>query len=307
MSQPFTDTIIRHFQKEDMPSLGELYKSVTAKKNATFWWVGDEENWGNVYCAFEGGRMVAKGQVSVVNVVPPGRPPENKHAIYVNLKTVPEREHDEELLEKLYRLLYQKASELKQNLPQEYGTTLCVGNDSTEAANNSFFIEKGFRRLNSLFRMRRELDQPVGERALDAAFQFSPWQMETLEEERQYLQVEAEIWPDTPLGAERLAEYKKQPLWTSLVIRDKSTLAAGLMAWQEEDHGIIEDVFVREPWRQRGFAKFLLTQGLQYLHAHGLPYACLTVLTTNQSALSLYESVGFYVEREEVRYFTELA
>lgn len=307
MSQPSTKTTIRHFQQEGMPLLGALYKSVTAKENATFWWVGDEENWGNVYCAFEGGRMVAKGQVSIINVVPPGRLPENKHAIYLNLKTVPEREHDDELLEKLYRLLYQKASELKQSLPQEYNTILCVGNDSTAAANNGFFIRQGFRQLNSLFRMRRELDQPVGERALDEAFQFAPWQMETPEEERQYLQVEAEIWPDTPLGAERLAEYKKQPLWTSLVIRQKRTLAAGLMAWQEEEHGVIEDVFVREPWRQRGFAKFLLTQGLAYLQAHGLPYACLTVLTTNQSALFLYESVGFYVESEEVRYFSELA
>jgi len=25
----------------------------TAKENTTFWWIGDEDNWSNVYCAFE--------------------------------------------------------------------------------------------------------------------------------------------------------------------------------------------------------------------------------------------------------------
>lgn len=78
------------------------------------------------------------------------------------------------------------------------------------------------------------------------------------------------------------------------------------MAWQEEDHGVIEDVFVREPWRKRGIAKYLLTEALRYLKSNQLQYANLMVLTTNKSALTLYESVGFYADKEEIRYFTQL-
>lgn len=78
------------------------------------------------------------------------------------------------------------------------------------------------------------------------------------------------------------------------------------MAWQEADHGFIEDVFVREPWRKRGIARYLLTQALKYLKFHQLQQANLMVLATNQSALSLYESVGFRVDREEIRYFIEM-
>jgi len=78
------------------------------------------------------------------------------------------------------------------------------------------------------------------------------------------------------------------------------------MAWQEADHGVIEDVFVCEPWRRRGFAKYLLSQALSSLKANQLQYASLMVLTTNKSALSVYESVGFCVDREEIRYFTKL-
>ncbi|QPA56675.1 GNAT family N-acetyltransferase [Lysinibacillus sphaericus] len=289
-----------------MPLLGELYQSVTAKDNATFWWVGDEDNWSNVYCAFEDGKMVAKGQVSIINVVPPGRSKENNHSIYINLKTISEREQDITLLDKVYQYLLTRAKQLKVTLPQEYGTILCVGNDSKETANNQFFIQKGYLPLNSLYSMNRDLTEPVVELKLQEEFQFSHWSMETSSEERDYLNIEAEIWPDAPLGLNRLSEYKKNKLWTSMVIRQIDTIVGGLMTWQEEDYGVIEGVFVREPWRKRGIAKFTLTQALKYLKSHKLQKATLMVLTTNKSALSLYESVGFYTDKEEIRYFTKL-
>lgn len=289
-----------------MPLLGELYQSVTAKDNATFWWVGDEDNWSNVYCAFEDGKMVAKGQVSIINVVPPGRSKENNHSIYINLKTISEREQDITLLDKVYQYLLTRAKQLKVTLPQEYGTILCVGNDSKETANNQFFIQKGYLPLNSLYSMNRDLTEPVVELKLQGEFQFSHWSMETSSEERDYLNIEAEIWPDAPLGLNRLSEYKKNKLWTSMVIRQIDTIVGGLMTWQEEDYGVIEDVYVREPWRKRGIAKFTLTQALKYLKSHKLQKATLMVLTTNKSALSLYESVGFYTDKEEIRYFTKL-
>ncbi|WP_366290939.1 GNAT family N-acetyltransferase [Paenibacillus sp. AN1007] len=306
MRQSSTEIIIRHFQDGDMPLLGELYQSVTQKENAVFWWVGEEVNWSNVYCAFEDGKMIAKGQVSIVNVVPPGRPKENNHSIYLNLKTIPERENDIMLLENVYQHLLIRANQLKETLSKEYDTILCVGNDSTETANNTFFIQKGFLHLNSLYRMKRDLNEPIPELTLQEDFQFSYWKMETSDEERDYLNIEAEIWPDTPLGIDRLCEYKNNDRWTSMVIRQTDVIVGGLMAWQEADHGVIEDVFVREPWRKRGLAKYLLTQALRYLKANQLQYVTLMVLTTNKTALSVYESVGFCEDKEEIRYFTEL-
>ncbi|MNJ64865.1 putative acetyltransferase [compost metagenome] len=91
-----------------------------------------------------------------------------------------------------------------------------------------------------------------------------------------------------------------------MVIRQADAIVGGLMAWQEVDHGVIEDVFVREPWRKRGIAKYLLAQALKYLRANQLQSATLMVLTTNKSALALYESVGFCPDKEEIRYFTKL-
>ncbi|OAB45294.1 acetyltransferase [Paenibacillus glacialis] len=299
---------IRNFQEGDMPLLGELYNSVNSRENATFWWVGDSDNWVNVFCAFEQGKMIAKGQVSIIDIVPSGRSAESKHLIYLNLKTIAERETDLNLLEQLYPYLYSRAMELKESLSHEHGTLLCVGNDPSENANSQFFIQqKGFRHRESLFTMERDLTQSIPELQISDDLQCTPWAMESSQEEIEYLQLEAQIWPDTALGMERLSQYKQNPLWTAMVVREADTIVGSLMAWREEGKGVIEDVFVREPWRNRGIAKYMLIQALNYLKGNGLESAELMVLTTNNSALSLYGSVGFNMIKEEVRYCVELS
>lgn len=306
MNEASTEIVIRNFQEEDKSLLGELHQAVTAQENAVFWWVGEEENWCNVYCAFEAGKMIAKGQVSIVNSIPPGRAVDTCHSIYINLKTTPDREQDYALLHAMYQKLYIRAKQLKEGLSREYETILCVGNDSTEVANNEFFVQKGYAPLNRLYGMNRDLNESIIDVQLPEGFEFSYWKMGSAGEEQEYLDVEMEIWPDAPLIPGRLAEYKSNRHWTSMVIRHAGTIVGGLMAWQEDDHGIIEDVFVRRSWRNRGLAKYLLVQALIYLKTNELHSAHLEVVTTNQSALSLYQSVGFHVDSEEIRYFIQL-
>jgi len=304
--QTANNLFIRNFQQSDMPQLSVFYQAVKTRGNVVFWWVGDENNYGNVFCVFENSLMIAKGQVDIINIIPPDRSPDNKHAIYLNLKTLPDREQDYELMDKVYAYLYQRALELKETLPPAYETQLCVGNDSSEVANNQFFIQKGYRHLKSLFTMTRDLNEPIAKLTLDEQFHFSHWKMESPQEETEYLKLDAEIWPDATIGSKRLADNKNHKLWTSMVVRKGDTIVAGLMAWQEGDDGVIEDVFVREPWRKRGLAKFLLTAAFEYLKSHGLQSANLMVLTDNHSALSLYESVGFQEAQEEIRYCIDL-
>lgn len=297
---------IRNFQQEDMPLLGELYRSVTSRPNTIFWWVGEEANWSNVYCAFEHGKMVAKGQVGIINIVPPGRAQENKHAIYVNIKAIPEHEHDYELLDRIYELLYARAVELKATLSAEYGTRLCVGNFSTEEANNHYFLQRGFRHLISQYHMERMIEEPIPELQMPEGYQFSHWNLDTDEEANAYLDIDTEIWSDNPLGFERLTEFKQYPLWTSMVVRKGDTVVAGLLIWKEDETAHIDNVFVREQWRGQGLAKFLLAQALQYAKTHDIPRASLEVLTDNRTALRLYESLGFEQKAEEIRYYIEL-
>ncbi|PKR84618.1 hypothetical protein CWO92_12970 [Heyndrickxia camelliae] len=96
------------------------------------------------------------------------------------------------------------------------------------------------------------------------------WKMNK-EEQNQYLQTEKEIWPDNPLGMERLLEFKGKPNWTAITAFDGKDIVGGIMAWEdlEEPVGVIEDLFVKETYRKLGLGRNLLTSGLTYLQSVG--------------------------------------
>ncbi len=290
-----------------MPALGEFYNAVTSSGQAIFWWVGEEANWVNVFCAFEGKQMVAKGQVEVFNIIPEANAPECKHKLFINLKAAPGREEDTALLDGVYSLLLARACEMKITLPDSHSTLLCVGNYAAETGYHRYFQERGYRPLHNLYSMERDLSEPIAEQALAEGLNCIHWSMETREEQDLYLKLESEVWPDAPLGVERLAEYREHPLWTAMIARDAAgTVVGSVMVWQEDEGGVIEDVFVREAWRRRGIASFLLAEALKYLQGHGLGTASLVARTDNDSALTLYTSAGFQTASEEARYYVEL-
>lgn len=298
---------IRRFTKDDFQQTGELYHAVTAKGSAVFWWVGEEENWENVFIAMEGNQIIAKGQVGVISMIPPGSPKEHKHHIYFNLKTLPDREDDYHIYDLLYEQLLIRAYQLKERLPNEYRTMICIGNQSTEEHNNNYFKSKGFEYGKSLYTMRRNLSEPSEHSVLTAPYRCMQWDLASEESINEYLKIDMEIWPDAPIGIKRLKENQKHSAWTAFVARENAALVGSVMTWIDEDgDGIIEDVLVRAPWRKQGIAKHLLTQALIYLQDHGCMFAELQVETANKSALSLYHSVGFKEVSEEVRYLREL-
>lgn len=303
-----TSMEIRNFTEDDMPLLKEFYQAVAKDRKVVFWWIGQKENWVNVFCAFEDGKMVAKGQVDVINHISEGLPKESRHSIYINLKTLPERETDFDLLNQVYEKLYTRALELKKSLSANYQTNLCVGNFSSEVDNNRYFTEvKGFQQLNTLYTMKRDLTQPIEKTdLLGKGLQSDFWSMNSLEDEQIYLAAESEVWPDAALGEKRLQEYKSNQNWTAIPVWENNVLIASTMAWQDGEIGMIEDVFVKAPWRKQGIARYLLTTALTYLKEKGLTEAELMVDTDNEKALNLYKSVGFEVMEEEKRFFVEL-
>jgi ribosomal protein S18 acetylase RimI-like enzyme len=298
---------IRKFTKKCLQNTGELYQTVTSRDNVVFWWVGEEDNWSNVFIAVEEEQIIAKGQVSIVCTIPLGSPKEHKHYIYFNLKTLPEREDDYHLYDLLYERLLNRAYELKKTLPNAYRTMIGIGNQSTEEQNNNYFITKGFVYKKSLYTMRSNLSETIEHPILAAPYQCMQWEMASEDSVNEYLKVDMEIWPEAPIGHKRLMDNQMNSAWTAFVVREDATLIGSVMAWMDEDgDGIIEDVFVRESWRKQGIAKHLLSQALSYLKENGSTFVELQVETANKSALSLYNSVGFKEVSEEVRYEREL-
>lgn len=298
---------IRNFQDNDKELLKSFRDRTISNQKTIFWWVGPKENWQNVFCAFENNQMIAKGQVQIVSEIPVGSlEKEAYHQIFLNLKIIPDLDTDNSIYNSMYELLHKRAIELKQSLPTGNKTMLCVGNYSTEEHNNAYFKQRGFEYVKSIFSMQRDLNKNISTIEMIYPYQFRHWDLTTEIERKDYLRVEAEIWPAAPLKLERLIEYQHNPLWRALTVWRDNTLIGSVMVWEEDGRGCIEDLFVRESWRKQGIAKFLLSNALIYLKENGCNTAVLDVETANKSALSLYRSAGFEIVSEEVRIEKEI-
>ncbi|MHC0039514.1 GNAT family N-acetyltransferase [Pseudoneobacillus sp. C159] len=305
---------IQNYQPSLLDGLKKLYRAVMSKDpNAVFWWPGEQEfTWKYCFCVLDGEEFIGKGQVQPINVQKPGESSHSaKHAIYLNIKLHPDFEDNHEVFTMLYDALLEKAMEIKSQLPAEFDTLLCVGNASTEAANNSLFATKGFTPLNFLYGMERDLTGAVTEvepSIEGLSIQF--WKMESPEEEQRYLQLESMIWPEHALSPNRLKEYKSKEGWTAITAVVQGEMIGSVMCWEESEankkYGEIEDLFVLPEWRQKGIAQALLTKALSTLKERGLERAELMVLTDNVNALSLYQNAGFTSIYTENRYCLEL-
>ncbi|AWB43457.1 hypothetical protein DCC85_03935 [Paenibacillus sp. CAA11] len=49
---------------------------------------------------------------------------------------------------------------------------------------------------------------------------------------KEYLEIDAEIWPEAPIGPERLIQVQKNSSWTAFIVRDNNNALLGsVMAW----------------------------------------------------------------------------
>ncbi|MDX8046192.1 GNAT family N-acetyltransferase [Gracilibacillus sp. S3-1-1] len=301
------DFYVKSYHEEDWDSVELLYeKLIKHEENVTYWWPGPEDTWDDVHCIFNKGSMIAKGQVQAINLISEDYQGTANHLIYLNIKVDPDWKNRNEIWDILYERLLQRAKLLKNKLPPQFPTKLCVGNYATEVKENSYFESKGFKHFENLYWMNIELNKDLPPTNFKLTnVKIKHWNMNTYEEEIKYLQAENEIWSETPTGIEKLREYKSNPYWTSVTAFYNDEIIGSTMAWKEADEniGTIENVFVKPDWRKCGLASHLIIEGIHHLQNCNLEYIQLLVETKNESALKLYKSIGFEIRKEEKRYW----
>ncbi|QTD42998.1 N-acetyltransferase [Sporosarcina sp. Te-1] len=296
---------LRRYEEQDWDSVVQLYKKLIKHHgDVIYWWPGPKSVWDNVYCVFNNDSLIAKGQVEVINTVSEDYQEEANHLIYLNIKVDPDWENHNEVRDILYERLLQRATLLKEKLPSQFSTKLCVGNYATEVKENTYFESRGFTHFESLYWMEFETNKEIAPTKFTlSGATIKHWKMDTDEEEIKYLQAENKIWPANPTSLGKLHGYKKQPNWTAITAFYNDEIIGSVLAWQETDTniGTIEDIFVTPDWRKRGIASHLITEGIRHLQNCNLERVQLLVETRNESALKLYQSIGFEIRKEEKR------
>lgn len=84
---------------------------------------------------------------------------------------------------------------------------------------------------------------------------------------------------------------------------DGEQVAGQVLCRIDKGRGEMAEVSVRQPWRRRGLAKALLARALQAFRERGVKRVRLHTVAENQyGSVRLYQSVGFRVIKDHIRY-----
>ncbi len=173
----------------------------------------------------------------------------------------------------------------------------------------AYVQQRGFTHTASVFRMGRDLAQPVPPAAVLPGISIRPWRMESQAEQEAYVAARNRCFPEAPVTLGDWQYFLSSPLWaagTCLAAFAGQQLVGSLAAyWDDVENrqshqalGFTEYIFVLPEWRGRGIARALILGGLDYLRRSGLQQAVLEVKASNQAALGLYQALGYQVLRE---------
>jgi ribosomal protein S18 acetylase RimI-like enzyme len=263
----------------------------------------------NIICAFSDDGLL-KGYTAVnANI---GQKPEVPHTIWSIVKVDPTLACPRPLQELLFQKAVDKARELVKPYP-DHDIRLMFHHHTSEKDAIQFLTSQGCIYAESAFHMMCDLSRelvivppPVGitTRYLD---------VNNAVEVQDYVDGKNECFPLRYITRNDWEfSFKKFFGENGKVITafENGWLIGGItVSWNEDlnkriglDIGETDDVFVREPWRQRNIAAFLIGLGLKYFKESGRRFGHLEVRATNENALKLYKKMGYFAVDESQQF-----
>jgi len=159
----------------------------------------------------------------------------------------------------------------------------------------ALYEQAGFEFAFAEDEMRRDLSRPIPANPLPPGMTFSTW---TPERAGDFFGVYEDAFRGRP----------GFPDWAEDVWRDAFTghssfrADLSLLISEGEEHGWIDQLGVRPPWRGRGLAGALLSEIMRRCQTDGLRHAMLDVNIDNPQAIGVYERLRFELFRRRTVY-----
>lgn len=231
------------------------------------------------------------------------------HVLWLDLRVDPALVEGDRLRDTLLEQAAARAREIKAALSAERvllsATYFAAGVSSIE-----YLLSRGFQYYESTYTMRRNLFDPIPAAPTPEGVEVRSWRMESEAEQRAYLAASASALRDAAWKFGELQHFMKSELWsvgTTFTAFAGGEVVGSVMVWYDpnlqwnkERLGFTERLFVIPPWRKRGIANRLLTEGMRYLRRRGMAQAELQLVSDNRRTVVLYEALGYYVYKEEV-------
>lgn len=259
----------------------------------------------DVFCAFDGGQLLAYAPVYVQIVDGPSDLP---HVAWTEIKAKPDILEVAPIKDALLDCIVNRARQIAAE-PSGRALSMIFQYMPVETPSVAYVQSRGFVYTESVYRMRRDLDQPIPELPTPQGIDIRRWKITSEEDLRLYVAAHNECFPESPVTSDEWRYLLNSPAWSeasSIGAFEGTTLAGCLTAyWNDEEKaqdveqaGHTEYIFVRSPWRGLGIAGAMICEGMRYLKEHDKTQACLDVRAFNTSALSLYHRLGYEVVGE---------
>lgn len=226
------------------------------------------------------------------------------HTIWTEVKLDPSVEHPRDVKDLLFGHVLERAKAIRDSLSKDRRTRLALEYEETESAAVDYALSKGFTVYESVFRMSRDLTDPIPDIPIPEDVEIQSWRMESLAEQAAYVEAKNQAFPDALVTVEQLQYFMTSPLWavgTSISACAWNRIIGSVMVyWDEKQNrekneslGYTEEIFVIPEWAGRGVARAMIARSLAYLKEHGMTEARLQVKSTNTRAIAVYKSLGY--------------
>jgi len=267
----------------------------------------------NIFCAFDE-RGFLQGYAPLFPVLT--EVPQATHTIWAEVKVDPQSLCPQDVKDCLFERILNRAEEVVQPSPG-HPVQMIFQYHPSETFSIEFVISRGGVYSESVFRMMRDLTQELPAISTPEQIEVRPWRMESEKEQLAYVQARNEVFSDAPVTLADWQSFLHSASWdtgTTFTAFDQQEIVGSVAVYWDETisqqigrkTGFTEYIFVRENWRKRGIAPFMIYQGLIYLKKHGREAALLEVKAANQRALDLYYGLGYQLIDESRLYVLPL-
>ena len=302
---------LRAFAPEDARRLAEVQARCVAECPDTgrfppaFWLGPGFEDDQNIFCAVD-----EQDQLLGYAALNPSYISRHLKAriLWLDLRADPQHAEANAVKEVLFERAWLRAHELAQRWPGER-VALSATYFAQGQASIKYLEDQGFEPYQTCLYLRRDLAEPLpltGSAPLPGGIEVHPWRMETEEEQQAYLAAYDLAFGDEGKNLADLQHFMQSEQWsvgTTFTAFSGQQIVGSVAIWYQPGSkwaGKTEAVFVIPAWRRQGIARYLLCEAMSCLQERGLAYAELEMDRANEPALSLYQSLGYDIHREEV-------
>ncbi|WP_105614566.1 GNAT family N-acetyltransferase [Vallitalea okinawensis] len=215
------------------------------------------------------------------------------YRLLLRISLNPKYANSESIKGNILKQLIIRAKEIRQQYPDKK-IRLFTWIDSTELDEMDFYLAHGFATYSNSLVMKYDLTMDIPDVPQPDGITVKENNMVTEEELQRYYNAASIAFSGVVWSLNYIRWMKCGPEWKNFSAFYGDQLVGNTMTWMiEPDHSTSEDIFVLPEWRNRGIAKYVITEALKYLKKQGKALATLSVYGDNVTAISLYNSLGY--------------